>query len=113
MTPESALTYLRRSVNKAVITGGDRSDILLAALQTNTSVLVLTGNLHPHVRVLARAKDQGVPVLLVPNDTYSTLSMMNEAVGRIHHGEKKKIKLAKKTVEDNVKWKAILGLIGV
>jgi hypothetical protein len=113
MTPESALTYFRRSVNKAVITGGDRSDIQLAALQTNTSALILTGNLYPDVRVLARAEHQGVPVLLVPYDTYTTVSKTDEVTGRIKYSDEKKIKLAKKVVEENVKWKDILKFLGV
>ena len=113
MTPESALTYFRRSVNKAVITGGDRSDIQLAALQTNTSALILTGNLYPDVRVLARAEHQGVPVLLVPYDTYTTVSKTDEVTGRIKYSDEKKIKLAEKVVEEHVKWKEILKLIGV
>jgi len=113
MTPESALTYFRRSVNKAVITGGDRSDIQLAALQTNTSALILTGNLYPDVRVLARAEHQGVPVLLVPYDTYTTVSKTDEVTGRIKYNDEKKIKLAKKIVEEHVKWKDILKFLGV
>ena len=113
MTPESALTYFRRSVNKAVITGGDRSDIQLAALQTNTSALILTGNLYPDVRVLARAEHQGVPVLLVPYDTYTTVSKTNEVSGRIKYSDEKKIKLAKRVVEEHVKWKEVLKSLAV
>ena len=33
MSVESALSYFRRKPNKAVITGGDRADIQLAALE--------------------------------------------------------------------------------
>ena len=47
MNVEQALTYFRRIPRKAVITGGDRADIQLAALETDTVALVLTGNLFP------------------------------------------------------------------
>ena len=47
MTTAGALTYLRRAANKAVILGGDRADLALAALETSTSVLILTGGLYP------------------------------------------------------------------
>jgi BioD-like phosphotransacetylase family protein len=47
MTAEAALRRMRKQRNKAVITGGDRTDIQLAALETSTSCLVLTGNLEP------------------------------------------------------------------
>ena len=68
MRPELALRYFRRSVNKAVITGGDRADIALTALETSTSCLILTGNYYPSVRVLIKAGEKGVPVILVPYD---------------------------------------------
>jgi BioD-like phosphotransacetylase family protein len=45
MTVDAALRRFRKQRNKAVITGGDRADIQLAALETSTSCLVLTGNL--------------------------------------------------------------------
>ncbi|MCL6561139.1 MAG: AAA family ATPase, partial [Firmicutes bacterium] len=63
MTIESALAYFRRSANKAVVTGGDRSEIALAALETDTSLLILTGGLYPNVKVIARAAEKGVPVI--------------------------------------------------
>ncbi len=47
MTAEAALRRFRKQTNKAVITGGDRTDIQLAALETSTACLVLTGNLRP------------------------------------------------------------------
>ncbi|MCW4039316.1 MAG: phosphotransacetylase family protein [Candidatus Bathyarchaeota archaeon] len=108
MTPESALSYFRRSLRKAVITGGDRSDIQLAALQTDTSVLILTGNFYPDVRVLARAEELGVPVLLVPYDTFTTIKEIASLSGRIKATNTHKIQIAKDLVQKHVNWKDIL-----
>jgi BioD-like phosphotransacetylase family protein len=36
MSAENALSYFRRKAHKVVITGGDRPDIQLAALETST-----------------------------------------------------------------------------
>ncbi len=107
MTPESALSYFRKSLRKAVITGGDRADVQLAALQTDTSALILTGNIYPDVRILARAEQVGVPVLLVPYDTYTTVREIANLSGRIKPGETKKIELAKALVKDHVDWRSI------
>ncbi|NIV14340.1 MAG: AAA family ATPase, partial [Aliifodinibius sp.] len=60
MTAEAALHRFRKQPNKAVITGGDRSDIQLAALETSTTCLILTGNLHPSPLVIKQAEDLGV-----------------------------------------------------
>jgi BioD-like phosphotransacetylase family protein len=111
MTPESALSYFRRSVRKAVITGGDRTDIQLTALQTDLSALILTGNYYPDVRVLIRAEELGVPVLLVPNDTYTTVKEIMNITGRIKSKDSRKIELARNMVEGYVDWRKILGAI--
>ena len=108
MTMESALGYLRRSPNKAVITGGDRSDVALAALETSTSAIILTGGLYPDVKVLARAGDKGVPVILVHYDTYTTIEKMSAVARRIHPGDERAIKTAAENIEKYCDWRSIL-----
>ncbi len=98
MTLDSALSYFRRSANKAVVTGGDRAEIALAALETSTSALVLTGGLHPDVKVLARADEKGVPVILVPYDTYTTVQKLQVASRKIKPADAKAINLAKENI---------------
>lgn len=108
MTMESALTYLRRAANKAVIMGGDRSDIALAALETHTSVLILTGGLYPNIRVVARASEKGVPVILVHYDTYTTIEKINEVSRHIKPKDDAAIKIAKENIEQYCDWQTIL-----
>jgi len=108
MTPESALTYFRRSLRKAVITGGDRMDIQMAALQTDLSALILTGNYYPDARVLARAEELGVPVLVVPTDTFATVKGISSLTGRIRPSDTRKIELATQLVDQYVDYKEIL-----
>jgi BioD-like phosphotransacetylase family protein len=98
MTIESALGYLRRSPNKAVITGGDRDDMALTALETNTSVIILTGGLYPNVKVIARAKEKGVPVILVHTDTFTTLENLHVIHRTIHPDDSKAIAMVKENV---------------
>ncbi|MFX0115506.1 MAG: DRTGG domain-containing protein [Candidatus Hodarchaeota archaeon] len=82
MTPEQALRYFRRKTAKAVITGGDRADICLAALETDTACLILTGNIYPSVSVLSKAEEMDVPIVLVPHDTLTTVQIYQEAEAR-------------------------------
>ena len=65
MSVENALNYFRRKPNKVVITGGDRPDIQILALETSTKCLILTGNLEPSPMILGRAEELSVPVVLV------------------------------------------------
>ena len=91
MSAEAALTHFRRQANKAVITGGDRADIQLAALDTSTRCLILTGNLYPSPVVLNRADELGVPVLLADMDTLSAIDIVEGYVGRGRVQQTKKI----------------------
>jgi len=88
-------------------------DIQLAALQTDTSALILTGNIYPDVRVLARAEELKVPVLLVPFDTYTTIKSIATLTGRIKPTDTKKIELARKQVEEHVDWTEILEILNI
>lgn len=111
MTIDSALGYLRRAPNKALITGGDRSDMALTALETSTSVIVFTGGLYPDVRVLSRAEEKGVPVILVHEDTYTTIENLQSVYRSIHPQNKDAIDLVKKTIDKYIRWEKIIGYI--
>ncbi len=111
MTQETAIRYLRRTPKKAVIAGGDRPDIALAALETDTSALILTGNIHPNSRVLSKAKEKGVPIILVPYDTYTAVNRVRDVTGKIRAGDSKRINEAKRLVSKYVDWKELLSCI--
>lgn len=91
MGVDQALRYFRRRANKAVITGGDRSDIQSAALETSTRCLILTGNLHPSAAILSRAEELGVAVLLAPQDTLSAIEVAESYFGRSRFQQRAKI----------------------
>ncbi len=91
MGQEQALKFFKMKTNKAVITGGDRADIQLAALETNTKCLILTGNFHPSSVVLGRAEEIGVPIILVKYDTITTIEKLNTIIGHAEFHEFKKI----------------------
>ncbi len=82
--------YYGRMVNKAVIVRGDRPDMQWSALETPTKCLLLTNNIKPIPYVLDRAKEQGVPVIVVPKGTIETVAELEKLVVRpaFHHKEK-------------------------
>ncbi|MBE0409573.1 MAG: phosphotransacetylase family protein [Anaerolineales bacterium] len=86
MTAEVALHRFREYPNKAVITGGDRTDIQLAALETSTTCLILTGNLHPSPMVIRQAEEFEVAVLLVPTNTMETIEAIDRVIGKSRLG---------------------------
>ena len=81
LSVDSGLDYFGRKTNKAVITRGDRPDLQMAALETSTKCLILTGGISPMPIVLHRATEKGVPIITVKEDTTSTLKRIEEALG--------------------------------
>ena len=110
MTGDAAFHFFQRKANKAVITGGDRSDVIMAALRTSTRCLILTGNLRPDVRVLSAAADQGVPMILVKEDTLTTTERVERAIGHMRLSSPKQIARLKETTSQYRGMVRALGL---
>jgi BioD-like phosphotransacetylase family protein len=92
MSAEKALPRIRRAPGtKAVITGGDRADIQLVALETTIQGLILTGHLRPVPEVLRRAEECGVPVLLVRTNTMETVEAVESVFGKTRLGQAAKL----------------------
>jgi BioD-like phosphotransacetylase family protein len=113
MTAEAALSRFRRYPQKAVITGGDRTDIQLAALETSTTCLVLTGNLHPSPLILRQAEEFGVAVLLVRSNTMETVERIETIYGKTRLGQTKKLELFQTLLNENVDFEKLYNAIGI
>jgi BioD-like phosphotransacetylase family protein len=102
MGQEKALRFFQKIANKAVITGGDRADVQLAALETPTKALILTGNLQPSPIVMARAEDLQIPMILVDLDTLAAVEKTDELVGRVRIHQAQKVQRFVELLEANV-----------
>jgi BioD-like phosphotransacetylase family protein len=101
MDVESALKYFRRAANKAVITGGHRTDIQLAALETSTKCLVLTGDLLPNELIITKAKLAGVPIISVKDDTLSAVERIEAVLGKSRIREERKVARALELIKEH------------
>lgn len=113
MTADAALKRFRKQSNKVVITGGDRSDIQLAALETSTTCLVLTGNLHPSPLIIKQAEDLGVPVFLVPESTMETVENIESVFGKTRLGQVSKLDQFIELFSDHVDMKKLYKVFGL
>lgn len=80
MGQEQALQHFKKQSNKVVITGGDRAEIQLAAMETQTKALVLSGGHKPGRKVIDKAEEMGVPVIVVEHDTVTAVEMVDAAI---------------------------------
>ncbi len=106
MNPQSALKYFRQVKNSAIITGGDRTDLALAALSTNVSCLILTGGFtQPDTTVITAANKKNVPIILSPSDTYTTIRNIENIKPGI---QKEEINFVLDFVDKFIDWNLLL-----
>lgn len=113
MTADAALSRFRKQTHKAVITGGDRTDIQLAALETSTTCLILTGNLHPSPLIVKQAEEFGVPILLVPTNTMETIEAIEGVCGKTRLGQSTKLARFERLVDQHVNFEKLFKQIGL
>ncbi len=95
MGPEHAISVFRKRRGECVVTGGDRSDIQLAALEANLPCLILSGHLYPSPIILGKADEMGVPVILVNDDTLTAAEKTDMLIKTARtRGEKKMDRLS-------------------
>jgi BioD-like phosphotransacetylase family protein len=112
MSPEHALHYFQITPKKVVIVGGDRSEIVLTALDTPTVAVVLTGNFVPSASVVTRAEEAGVPLIAVDGDTAQAADGMRRLFGRLRVQEPGKIDLIAAIIAERVDLDRLVGDLG-
>ena len=89
--------------DKLVITSGDRSDMILAMMETEgTAGIVLTNDIIPPANIVAKASGQNVPLLVVSGDTYSTALQIERIRPLLRAEDKEQIAKFTALVSDQV-----------
>lgn len=113
MNVNSALKYFRKGRNMAVITGGDRADIQLAALETSTQCLILTGQMAPSPTIISRAEDLEIPILTVDLDTLTTVEIVDKAFGQVRVNEPIKVQYINQMMAEHFDTDRLLADLGL
>ena len=108
MNVNSAMEFFRRRRNMAVVTGADRTDIQLAALEASTQCLILTGAGEPLPQLISRAEELEVPLLKVEHDTLTTVEVIESAFGHVRLHEPVKATYAFRLVEEHCDFEPLL-----
>lgn len=113
MNVNSALEYFRQCQNMAVVTGGDRTDLQLAALESSTNCLILTGHTPPQQLILARAEDLEIPILTVDFDTLTTVEIVDKAFGTVRLHESIKVECMQNLIEEHFQVDKLLSKLNL
>jgi hypothetical protein len=88
--------------DKMLITSGDRADMIVAALDSHAATVVLTNNILPPANVVAKAEEMGIPLLLVPLDTYQVARQMDDLEPLPTRDDQDKIALIERMITTHV-----------
>lgn len=113
MGVEHARIYFARNDQQAVITGGDRDDLQLAALETSTALLILTGNTRPSPQVIDRAEAAGVPIICVPDDTLSTVDRASRIFGNVRITQRDQMEHIARLLDASVDFDRLYDMLGL
>jgi len=112
-SPDSALLYYGRKSNKAALIRGDRSDMQLAAIQTSTRCLVLTGGKTPMPFITAEAKNRGVPIIVFPKDNLAVIEQVEKFLNQARFHQKEKLEVMGQLMTHNFDFDALRQGLGL
>lgn len=113
MNVSSAVKYFRKATNMAVVTGGDRTDISMAALEASTQCLILTGQLPASPLVVSRAEEVEVPVLSVDLDTLTTVEIIDQTFGQVRLHEPGKVECIVQLMAEHFDLPRLMNQLGL
>jgi len=102
-------TSLFQREGKLVITSGDRADMILAAIESDTSCVVITNNILPSSNIISKAQERSIPMLLVPQDTYQVAISIDNLEVLLTKEDSEKLTLVEQLIQKHVNVKAFLG----
>jgi len=113
LSVDSGLGYFGRKDNKAVVVKGERPDMQLAALETSTKCLVISGDGEPIYDVRRSAEDKAIPVIVTDEDTASVMESIELALGMTKFNQEKKLPRLAEIMKQRVDFEALYKGLGL
>jgi BioD-like phosphotransacetylase family protein len=118
MPPHEALDYFGRGT--LLIVPGTREDVILAALsscvvgvgkESCVSGIVLTGGVRPHTKVMNLIRRTYIPIISVPDDTFTVATTISSLIVKVRPGDKNKIYATERLVSRYVDVDRVLDML--
>ena len=72
---------------------------------------MLTGGIKPHSRIMDLIRRSDIPVVSVPEDTYTVASKINNLIVKVRPGDKEKIAASEKLIAQYVDIDRIMDML--
>jgi BioD-like phosphotransacetylase family protein len=99
--------YFGRKANKVAVLRDERSDMQMAALETSTRALVISGNTAPIPSVLNRAQAKEVPIIVTGEDVVTIATSIEDALGTTRFNQENKLPRLAEIMEQNFNFGAV------
>lgn len=118
MSPHEALDFF--GPDALLITPGTREDIILAAMSSCVvgvgklncmSGIILTGGTEPHPNIMHLIRRTLIPVIIVEDDTFSTVAKIDRLIVKIRSEDHEKIEATEELVEEFVDLDRVMELL--
>tara|TARA_B110000263_G_scaffold98265_1_gene85840 strand:+ start:49 stop:960 length:912 start_codon:yes stop_codon:yes gene_type:complete len=100
--------YFSSKENVALIVRGDRPDLQLSAIQSETiAVIIATTNITPVEYVIHEAKRLEIPILIVEENTEEAIEKLSNSIDSFKFDHKDKILYSNKILNDNLNFDSL------
>jgi BioD-like phosphotransacetylase family protein len=108
MVVDSGLDYFGRQSRKAAVIRGDRPDMQLAALETPTSCLVLSGaGEAPIYSVMEKAEGRGIPIIATDSSADDIIASIEDMLAGSRFSQIKKLPRLAEMIQQHLDLKAV------
>jgi uncharacterized protein len=107
-TDESLRNPLFNKSNKFLVTSGDRSDMILAALESDTVGILLTNNILPPNNIISKAEEKNIPLLLIAADTFDAARQIDKLEALLMKDDENRLNMLSNIITKYIKKEKIL-----
>ena len=100
--------YLSKK-DKLLIVSGDRSDIIVASIETEASGIILTNNIIPPNNIIAHANEKNIPLLLTRDDTFTVAKKIDKMEALLFKNDDEKFQVLSNLVRQHVDVRGLIG----
>ncbi|MFC2034192.1 AAA family ATPase [Chloroflexota bacterium] len=107
MIVDTGPDYFGIKDNKAVIIKSDRPDMQMAAMETSTTCLILTGDTDPIELVLNRADEKDIPIITTKNSITDVAADIEGALNKTRFCQDNKLPRLDEILTQNLDFKTV------
>ena len=105
--------YFGLKDNKIVVLRSERPDMQMAAMETSTRCLILTGDTPLTPVVLDRAEEKKVPIILARDDVTTVVANIEDALGKTKFKQENKLPKLTEIMEQHLDFQTVYKALGL